>query len=165
MLTQEELMELLNYNEYTGVFTWIKRTANRIKVGDVAGSTTAKGYLCIMIKGVSYRNHNLAWLYVKGNMPKEILDHIDGDKKNNLISNLRDVSQSENTRNAKINKLNKSGTSGVYFNKINRTWMARISVNNNRIHLGSFKDKEDAINARKNAEYKYGYHENHGRSK
>ena len=91
-LTAERLRGLLEYDGTTGVFHW-KGTGER------AGSIQDKGYRTIEIGGRSYYAHRLAWLYTYGSWPNDELDHIDRNKDNNSISNLRDVSRSENNRN------------------------------------------------------------------
>ncbi|QDP61702.1 MAG: hypothetical protein Unbinned4466contig1000_14 [Prokaryotic dsDNA virus sp.] len=81
----------------------------------------------------------------------------------NRLCNLRKVTRVENSRNAAIGKNNKSGCTGVHLNKNNKNWVASIKVNGKGILIGSFKNKEEAIKARKEAERKYGFHPNHGR--
>jgi len=100
MITVERLKELLNYNETTGAFTWkVTPKSYRVAVGDVAGGVHSKGYIHIKIDGVTRFAHRLAWLYVFGSLPKQQIDHINRIKTDNRISNLRDVSATENNRN------------------------------------------------------------------
>lgn len=86
------------------------------------------------------------------------IDHIDGDTLNNRKSNLRIVSHQENMQNQKIRSGNKTGYTGVYFNNINKVYVAQIKVNYRMIYLGSFKNIEDAIKERKLAELEYFQH-------
>ena len=97
-----------------------------------------------------------------GEFPKEDMDHIDHIKTNNKWSNLREVSNQENHKNLKKNVNNKSGVSGVWWDAQRTKWIAHITVARKKIHLGVFKTKEGAVKARKEAEIKYGFHENHG---
>jgi hypothetical protein len=83
------------------------------------------------------------------------VDHINHDTKDNRKENLRVCTQSQNMRNARLKSNNRSGASGVYFNKQSQRWMARIKVNYKYIFLGLFKEKQDAIDARSMAEDKY----------
>ena len=83
------------------------------------------------------------------------VDHIDGNPKNNHLSNLRYATTSENIMNSKIYERNTSGTKGITWSKRNKRWLVRITVNNKRIYIDSFDNIEDAIIARKNAENKY----------
>jgi len=120
-MTQDELKQHLHYNPATGVFTWRnnpKRNAqwNVMWAGKIAGTVTERGYSRIRLLDKGYRAHRLAFLYVYGYMPKEI-DHIDGDKLNNRIKNLRSVSHSENMRNAKKYPSNTSGVTGVTYRR------------------------------------------------
>ncbi len=90
------------------------------------------------------------------------IDHINGDGMDNRWINLRAVTHLENCKNVKLLSSNKSGCAGVSYQKDKDRWRAEIYDNNKRIYLGSFKDKQDAINARNIANIKYGYHKNHG---
>lgn len=122
LLTQAQLKESLSYRKETGEFTWIveplKHHTN--KVGHLAGSLTTGGYITISIDGGRYLAHRLAWLYVYGYFPKGdkcFIDHIDQNRSNNRIENLREVSQAENARNQKMYSNNKSSVTGVYLRK------------------------------------------------
>jgi hypothetical protein len=96
-LTREQLKEALDYNPDTGLFTWKKlpKAAHRKKVGEIAGSHDEKGYIRIGINGTVYKSHRLAWLYVYGQWPSKIIDHVNGVNDDNRISNLRDSSELE----------------------------------------------------------------------
>lgn len=164
-VSQEQLKEILSYDKNTGVFTWIARVANSVKIGDIAGTHDSKGYIQISIKSTLYLAHRLSWLYVNGSFPLENIDHINGIRDDNRLVNLRSVNQLENSKNTKIRFDNKSGVIGVHLHKTTGKYLAYASHNKKMIHLGSFSNIEDAISARKEAEIKYNYHENHGRSK
>jgi len=158
-MEQLELIELkksITYNPLTGEF--IRKTGKQISIKP--DKTT--GYLRIMVNRKHYLAHRLAWLYVYGYMPT-IIDHIDGNKTNNKLSNLREVSSLENQRNLTLAKNNTSGVTGVSFSKSRNKWEAKIQVNGKTIHLGRFIELEDAIIARKQGELKYGFHKNHGK--
>lgn len=158
-MTHKELKERLHYDPLTGIFTWIK--ANKQFLGKKAGYLNQEYIKIKLNKG--YLAHRLAWLYVYGEFPTDCIDHINGIKTDNRISNLRDVSNQTNMKNQKRRNTNKSGITGVFWHKTNKMWTSTISVNYKQIHLGSFSTKEDAISARKTAEIKYKYHQNHGR--
>jgi hypothetical protein len=145
-LTASRLRELLNYNQSTGRFVWIKRTSNRVKVGDSAGNKLDTGYLQIMIDGNTHTAHRLAWLYVTGDWPAHNIDHIDGVRDNNVFSNLRDVPQRLNTQNQrKPREGNKSSRYlGVTWDKRSKRWVAQIVVDGKHLHLGNFAlDQEE----------------------
>ena len=154
MLTQKRLKEALIYNGDTGIFTNRIRRIMSIE-GTVVGSNTNNGYIAIHFDGKRYLAHRLAWLYIYGYFPENNIDHINRNKKDNRISNLREVSQQCNIRNSKLRKTNKSGVTGVCWYKNAGKWLAHIKINNKAVHLGRFDDKKDAVRARWDAEKKY----------
>lgn len=165
-LTQDRVRSILNYNPNTGLFTWkhrddVQQKWNTRYAGKIAGLTNDAGYILIAISKKLYRAHRLAWLYVYGYLPEEV-DHIDHDHANNRISNLRDVTRKANSRNLPLAANNTSGRTGVWWHKGARRWAAEIMVNKKKISLGLFDSIDDASIARSAAEYKYGFHENHG---
>ncbi len=164
-LTQKYLKEILNYNPNTGIFTWKLSKALRVNKGDIAGGIDNHGYGRIGVDGKSYRKHKLIWLYVYGKFPKDgnEVDHINHDKIDNRLVNLREVTRSENQRNRTRQKNNTSGFTGVYFHTTKNKWNAKIRNSGKNIHLGYFEKIKDAIKARKKAIIKYGFHPNHGK--
>lgn len=115
MLTHSELKERLRYDAKTGNFYWIKPPKRSpVKVGDIAGSIHTKGYIQITIGGARYLAHRLAWFFEYGMWPSNQIDHINGNRSDNSIVNLRDVSNAENGRNAKRFVTNRSGVTGVH---------------------------------------------------
>lgn len=93
-ITHVFLLSVLHYEPSTGVFTWRDRPGSKFKkscVGKVAGAVTSKGYIRIRILSVNYYAHQLAYFYVHGEQPLSRLEHIDGDKTNNTISNIRET--------------------------------------------------------------------------
>jgi hypothetical protein len=161
-LTQKRLKEVLDYNKETGIFVAKIMRSNR-PLGKEVGYPNAHGYLRARIDKKAYYMHRLAWLYVYGKFPTKWIDHKNRNKKDNRIDNLRDISHSENHRNMPLQSNNTSGYAGINWNKKNKKWRARIKVNSREIHLGAFKNKEEAVNAKMHAEKLYGFHENHGR--
>ena len=154
-LTAEYLRSVLDYNPDTGTFTWKVSTAHRVKVGDVAGSLDGHGYLRIMVQSRLYKAHRLAWLYMHSNWPKGQIDHINRNRSDNRISNLRDVSRKQNLQNSGKSSANTSGCTGVSWDKQKSKWRAHIMHNYKLIHLGYFSILEEAVAARKAAELKY----------
>jgi hypothetical protein len=147
-LTVDRLREVLAYDIKTGAFTWLVSSATK-KVGSVAGGVKKTGYRFIQIDGRQYREHRLAWLYVNEAWPKNHIDHIDGNRANNKISNLRDVDDSTNSQNQRASQCsNKStGILGVCFHKTKKKFHAQIKRHGKRIHLGYFDNAQDAHNA------------------
>lgn len=114
MLTQERLKQVLYYNPHVGVFVW-KNDGRRVRRGQTAGGAhKGRGYIKVTVDGKSYSAHLLVWLYVHGKFPVGQIDHIDGDRSNNLLLNLREVEPAQNSWNAKTPKSNTSGYKGVF---------------------------------------------------
>jgi hypothetical protein len=144
MLSLERLKLLLNYDPLTGVFKWLVSTATNVKVGAVAGSDS-HGYLAIRIDGKRYLAHRLAWFYMHGNWPPSMIDHIDGCKSNNCLSNLRAVENGGNMQNKKVAHGNsKTGLIGVSPYKKTGKFKAQIGVNGKVRHIGYFDTPEEA---------------------
>lgn len=145
----------MDYDAKSGVFRWKKRTSNRVQVGAVAGTPKDKSgciYLRISIDGRLYLAHRLAWLYVHGGMPDNVIDHIDGNGMNNAISNLRPCNHSQNAANwVDLSKRNRSGVRGVFWCKSKQRWVAQIKINGKSRHIGTFSDKSAAAQAYKAA--------------
>ncbi len=127
----DELRRQIEYDYKTGIFTWRINKRGHVKAGDIVTCTDNSGYLLIGINGKRYRGHRLAWLYHYGYFPENNIDHINGIRTDNRISNLREVSQVCNLRNTGNPKDNKSGVKGVFFDKARNRWAARI-VNNGK---------------------------------
>jgi hypothetical protein len=161
MITYERLHEVLHYSPETGIFTW-KIPKGHQHAGDQAGTKMKAGYIRIKVDNKFYLAHRLAWLYVHGKWPEEELDHINHNAWDNRLCNLRGVSRVENCKNKALSVRNNSGTNGVGFNKASNKWQARITVDKKLVHLGFFDNVEDAVNARRSADMRYNFHENHG---
>ena len=154
-LTAEYLRSILHYDPATGIFTWKVSTSNRIKVGDIAGCPGGGGYPQIRAQRRLHQAHRLAWLYVYGEWPKGQIDHINRNRSDNRISNLREVTNKQNGQNKSKRSDNTSGHPGVHWYKQSSKWVACIMHNYKRIHLGCFSVLEEAIAARKAAEKLY----------
>lgn len=166
-ITQDYLKSILRYNKTTGLFTWRKRPRehfatkrgwnvfNAAYAGKEAGQTNTNGHTQIRINNRLYMAHRLAWFYIHGVWPKNELDHINGDKKDNCITNLREATRSENNRNKSAYKTNTSGFKGVMWKKESKKWFAQIQYNLKRIHLGYFDSPEKAHEAYCAAAKKY----------
>lgn len=160
MLTHEYLTKVLDYNAETGEFIWKRPASYQMKPGDIAGATNASGYILICINSIRYKANRLAWFYHYGKWPCDetpYVDHINGNKADNRIANLRLVTKSQNSRNHKGRSSNTSGVTGVTFKKSNNKWQALIGDNGTYKFLGYFDNFEDAVKARKAAEIEYGY--------
>lgn len=145
-LTAERLCEVLDYDPGMGTFRWIRRptaTCN-VAVGAEAGTMDADGYRTIQLDGVRHRAHRLAWLYMHGEWPpSEDIDHVNGNRADNRIANLREARRSENVQNVgAARKDSKSGLAGV--NERDGRWRARIRAGGERLTLGYFDSPEEA---------------------
>lgn len=172
-LTQEILKELLHYDPDTGVFTWKKRDRKWFKSDRDFKSWNARypqekagcvkdGYTAIRLAGKANSAHRLAWLFVYGVTPVSQIDHINHNKSDNRILNLREATPQSNQRNMPKSPRNKSGTTGVRLDTRSNRWTAQIRYDGEQVHLGSYIEMKDAIKARKAAERIHGYHKNHG---
>lgn len=147
-----------------GKLYWKVSPTNRVKVGDEAGNPNKYGYTRFAYKGKYYLAHRVIWEMHYGAIPDGMeVDHIDHDRLNNVISNLRLVSSSDNSRNMSLRSTNKSGTPGVSWNAARNKWQARVWAYGKRIHLGLFETKEEAVAVREAANLKHNYHANHGK--
>jgi hypothetical protein len=143
ILTHERLLELLAYDPATGVFTRrvdVGGRAKRFKAGTVAGCVDRSvGYVRITVDGRHLWAHRLAWFYVHGAWPLGQVDHINRERVDNRIANLRDVPQA-------INLQNRADARGVCWEPHRRKWRATVSVENRNRFLGRF-DTEEAARA------------------
>lgn len=142
-LTAERLKELLHYDQETGVFTH-RAPRKKIRVGEVAGTTDKiSGYVILCIDCRHYYGHRLAFLYMTGNWPKLLVDHIDGNRANNRFANLRDAPRLINQQNMrKATACSSSGLLGAY--KKRDKWESRIRHKGKVIRLGVFSSACDA---------------------
>ena len=163
-MQQAELKKMIHYDLLTGVFCWKHSPSNCIKPWTIAGTPTKRqGYLKIQINRKSYLAHRLAWLYVYGSMPPSHIDHINGDKSDNRIENLRQANNMTNHWNESIRSTNKSGHKGVFWHKQSGKWEAACRVDGKQKTVGRFERIEDAVEAvRKFREQHHGEYTNHG---
>lgn len=150
-LTVDILKTVVLYDLKTGTFTRLKSFYKR-HIGQRADKLSGNGYRVIRILGRVYPAHRVAWMYVYGRWPSDLIDHINGNPVDNRISNLRECTSTQNQANARPRKDNASGYKGVFFCKISKKWIAYLDCNGSRINLGRFKEKSTAIEARAQAE-------------
>lgn len=161
-ISQESLKNVLSYNPDNGIFIWINSSRpgwNGKQAGSINPST---GYHQICLNHDFYQTGRLAWLYVHGDFPESDIDHISRDKTDNSIANLRPVTRRENCKNLSKRTNNVSGVTGVGWQKEINKWRVRITVNYKSIYVGVFSDFQEACDARKEANVKYGFAETHG---
>lgn len=142
-ISQDELNQFFDYDAESGNLIWKVHTNSHMKIGEVAGWEDPKEYRQISLLGKRYKAHRLIWIYHYGEL-NGILDHIDGDKHNNRIENLRLATPSQNNCNTGLIKSNKSGLKGLYWDKINEKWRVQIEINRVRKNVGRFADLFEA---------------------
>ena len=147
MLDAHTLRELLDYNPLTGEFHWRKLLSRKMPPGKPAGTIDSKGYGAICINRRIYRAHRLAFLYVYGRWPSGQIDHINCDRTDNRIGNLRECSQTQNNANTAQRMTNKSGIKGVSWAARSGKWYAHIQCGGRQTNLGEFQRIEDAQSA------------------
>lgn len=180
-ISVELLRQLLRYEPETGKLYWRARTEsmfcdkkhtaahnaakwNARYSGKEAFTAFLDGYKRGAVFTRHYRAHRIIWTMVHGNWPDDEIDHINGNRADNRISNLRSVGRVCNSQNAKRSSANTSGVTGVRWCKNRCKWEVQIMVNGRKVNLGRFVNKADAIAVRKSAERQHGFHANHGRS-
>src|SRR5574340_38831 len=142
-LSQKRLKDLLHYDEDTGIFTWRVNRGWHSKAGSIAGANSA-GYIIIGIDQVRYKAHRLAWLYVYGEFPSDQIDHININKSDNRISNLRIASNWLNSNNY-IRHPKSGNPAGT--EKHGKLWRAHIQVLGRRVCIGKYYTAEEAHKA------------------
>ena len=156
MITQERLKEILSYNPETGEFSRSRSAGKNYR--KKCGWVSKKGYFKIRVDGRQYYAQRLAWLYVHGNHPSGDIDHINHDKLDNRITNLRDVSRSYNSRNRSPTKYNPTGHMNVFRQQ------GKYQVSAAKKYIGIYETIDEAVAARDKHLVNMGYHENHGKN-
>ncbi len=171
-LAASSIRQIIDYEPETGSMWWKVRdrslfaresdwrTFNKRFAGKRVGNINDKGYYATQLFGRHIGCHRAAWAHYYGEWPDQI-DHVNGDRTDNRIANLRNVSHRENSKNRKVREDNRTGQTGVY--EVKGRWVALINTDKGRFFIGRFKEYADAVFARKIAEKCFGYHENHGR--
>lgn len=171
---QEVIRAILRYVPETGKLFWRNRppkmfatkrahaTWNTQNAGrEALTGVGTHGYRYGSLLGVRFLAHRVIWKYVHGIDP-DYIDHINGDKTDNRIANLRSCSMQENMRNTRLRNDNKSGHVGVHFDSSRGKWVAQIHVAPRAISLGRFDSFNLAVEARKRAEALWGFSARHG---
>lgn len=174
----EYLNECLQYNVESGLLYWKHRPRKHFIndhrhnhwlsnfAGKEAGFTQSDDYgytaKSIILDGIAYKQHRVIWKMWYEEEPP-FIDHSDRDATNNRIQNLLKSTEGKNLKNKSLYKVNKSGITGVYFDKARKKWVAQIRVNRKCIRLACTEDFFEACCARRSAEIKYGFSKDHGR--
>lgn len=164
MTPASDLHRIFLYEPETGKLFWRERDRNLS--GKEAGGKDKHigGYIRVRVNGRLQLAHRVIMAMINGEWPDGEVDHINGDRSDNRLSNLRTVSRSENFRNKSRYSSNSSGITGVHFHKATGKWCAAISVSPGKNkHIGLFESVEEASIAREAEAARLGYHANHGR--
>jgi len=137
MITQEYLKSIITYNPDTGIFVR--------KNGRIPKYVGKNGYMQISIQYKKYYLHRLAWLYMYGFMPEKEIDHINGNKSDNRICNLREATRTQNRHNTKVSKRNKSGHKNISLHTTSKLWRVVMYKNGTTVVNKYFKEIDDAI--------------------
>lgn len=144
-ISRDEILESLKYDGESGQFTWKKQKGPK-RPGDIAGSKHAEGYVQVMINGSNYLAHRLAWVVVYGEEPDSDIDHKNGIRNDNRISNLRIAERFENMQNTE--SIGKNGKlKGSSFNKRSGKYESKICHKYKTIHLGEYETEQEAHEA------------------
>jgi hypothetical protein len=150
----ERLRSLFRYEPDTGNIYWVAAGKGRIKKKP-AGTRLHSGYIGILVDGQRIMAHRIAWALRFGFFPTDQIDHVNGDKADNRLTNLREATNSQNGKNQKRKVSNRSGIAGVSFDAANNKWRACIKVDGRQINLGRFRSIDDAAEVRRKAEMQY----------
>jgi len=138
--------------------TWNKRWAGR----EAFCTPRPDGYRDGALLWQRVLAHRVVFALVNGRWPVAEVDHLNHERGDNRPENLREATHLTNHRNQSLRKNNTSGVMGVYWQKNRHTWNAAVMVRGRSVHLGSFQTYDEAVAARRAAERRYGFHENHG---
>lgn len=171
---QAYLNSVLEYCPETGVLTWKHRPENHFKClgvfkawntrfsGKPAGSPNGSGYRQVNLDGKVYLAHRVIWTMVHGDLGPNDIDHINGDRSDNRLENIRSVSRTLNLRNSATKSRGAIGVCGVSRHTLTGKYRAYVGIDGKQVHLGFFENVDDAIAARAEANKAYGFTERHG---
>ena len=158
-LAHKRLLEIIHYDPKTGKWTWLidgPPGKSKMRKGTEAGRICKRtGYRLIGLYSKNYRSGRLAWFYINGYWPENIIDHKDRNRSNDKWSNLRHTSHQCNNRNRCLMPSNKTGVVGV--RKRGCKWLSSIWVNKKQVNLGRYDDFKSAVKVRWSAEVKYNF--------
>lgn len=144
-ITASELSSVLNYNPDTGVLRWTRRVANNVFAGMEAGTRNGQGYMVFMYRRTQLQAHRVAWALTHGDWPQLSIDHINGNRADNRLCNLREATHQQNCCNRGPAPSNKCGLKGVRLKR--GKWEACIWTGGRSVYLGRYESPEEAHTA------------------
>lgn len=144
MITVEQLRSEISYDPETGQFHWLTSGRGR-RVNGLAGTVNNHGQVLIMINYQRYLANRLAWFYVYGEWPKGEVDHINRNRQDNRLCNLRDISHMENMANTARRSDNTSGERGVCFDHQKWKWKVQLTFKGGKRYAKHFETKDEAV--------------------
>jgi hypothetical protein len=144
MINTDRIRELLHYDPDTGEFRWRRKNGRQAAWSIAGGIISSTGYRRIKIDKKDYLASRLAWAYMTGEFPENLIDHINRDQADNRWSNLRPADRSQNAANCKVYSNSTSGFKGVHWLKKERRWLAHLAVRGKRLRLGTYATAEEA---------------------
>ena len=145
MLDLQYLKTVLDYDSNTGVFTHRTTRSPKAFPGAKAGRINTNGHRQIGLDGERYMAHRLAWFWVHGIWPSDEIDHINGNRDDNRIRNLRSATRKQNMENQALHCNNASGFRGISWHKANEKWTAYVNHNGKRFYLGIYSSVTEAV--------------------
>jgi hypothetical protein len=164
-ITHSELKHLIHYSPENGIVTWKTKINKKTKINGRAGyfsKSKKKMYRSICIHGVVKREHCWIWYYMTGIWPEKEIDHINGNGTDNRWVNLRLVTASENRHNHRVYSNNNSGVTGIFWNKVKKSWIVTFVINGKQKQVCQRVDFFEACCIRKRLENMNGYSKQHG---
>ena len=151
--TQEEVRNIFDYNPDSGKLIWKNHRSSKCRKGQSPNYIAPSGYISVQVNKKLYKAHRLIWLWWYGYLPENDIDHIDGDRTNNTLSNLREVSRSCNLFNRRDTKrISNTGITGVYQEYKTGRYHAKIFILGKSVHLCCTLDLVEAVAHRLAAE-------------
>ena len=147
MLTHERAKELFSYSPETGELRWAIKASRKVIPGNIAGCITHYGYRQVRVDGKFYKAHRIIWLMQTGQWPKDEIDHINGQRDDNRLANLREATSGENKQNLAKRSDNTSGHTGVLFEKRCKKWYSLVHVEGKAHCTGYYDTSEQAAAA------------------
>jgi len=143
---REWMIDHLMYESSSGEMIYTKKTAQKTNAGDLVGNFNPQGYLSVQLMGEKFLVHRLVWLWHNGDWPTGEIDHIDRDKSNNRIENLRDVSSQQNAMNRNLSRTTSSGEPHIYINEERKMkFVVQFTRHNELVFFANVRTLREAI--------------------